>query len=86
MFLPSRESTGPWAYTTHKSVMQPTGSPSKITSSVSLLLPLPTHFFPMRGEYQLAVLNKVQCGQLHFADITYHSSGMLYPASLALNC
>lgn len=65
MFLPSKESTGPWSYTTHKLVMHPPGSPGKITSSVSFLLPLPTQFFPMGGDYQLAVQSKVQCGQFH---------------------
>lgn len=65
MFLPSKESTGPWSYTTHKLVMHPPGSPGKITFSVSFLWPLPTQFFPMGGDYQLAVQSKVQCGQFH---------------------
>lgn len=45
----------------------------------------PCMFFPMRGKYQLAVLSKVQCGELDFANITYPGSGTLYPVPLALN-
>lgn len=39
----------------------------------------------MRRKYQLAVLSKVQCGELDFANITYPGSGTLYPVPLALN-
>lgn len=45
----------------------------------------PCMFFPIRGEYQLAALSKVQCGELDFANITYPGSGMLCPVPLALN-
>lgn len=86
MFLPCKENTAPWPYTTHKLVMQPTGSPGKTTCSVSFLLPLPTYFFLMRGEYQPAVLSKVQCGQSHFADINLPQQWNAIFSPLALNC